>query len=64
MAIASKVATNDARLLREKSNKPSKRKVYEEEEEEEDDDDDDDDESPSNSEVEMSAKSIKAHDLQ
>ena len=66
MAIASKVAANDARLLREKSTKPSKRKANEEDEEEEDDDDDDDDdETPSNSEVETSARAqiIKAHDL-
>ena len=64
MAIASKVAAKDARLLREKSKKPSKMKANEEEEEEEDDDDDDDDdETPSNSEVETSAQSIKAHDL-
>ena len=63
MAIASKVTANDARRLREKSKKPSKRKADEEEEEEEDDDDDDDDETPSNSEVETSAQIIKAHDL-
>ena len=64
MAIASKVAAKDARLLREKSKKPSKMKANEEEEEEEDDDDDDDDdETPSNSEVETSAQIIKAHDL-
>ena len=62
MAIASKVAANDARRLREKSKKPSKRKADEEEEEEEEEDDDDD-ETPSNSEVETSAQIIKAHDL-
>ena len=48
MAIASKVAANDARLLWEKSKKPSKRKADEEEEEKEEEEDDDD-ETPSNS---------------
>ena len=61
--IASKVAANDARLLREKSKKPSKRKANEEEEEEEEEDDDDDDETRSISEVETSAQIMKALDL-
>ena len=63
MAIASKVAANDARLLWEKSKKPSKRKADEEEQEEEEEEEEDDDETPSNYEVETSAQIIKAHDL-
>ena len=63
MVIASKVAANDARQLREKSKKPSKRKAEEEEDDDDDDDDDDHGESPSNSKVKTSAQSTKAHDL-
>ena len=66
MAIALKGAANDAWLLREKSTKPSKRKANKEDEaEEEEEEEDDDDETPSNSEVETSARAqiIKAHDL-
>ena len=74
LAMASKVAANDARLLREMSKKQNKRKADEGEEEEaweegggegeEKDEEDDNDESPSYSEGERSsAESIKAHDL-
>ena len=75
LAMASKVAANDARLLREMSKKQNKRKADEGEEgdeqaweeggeEGEEKEDDDNDESPSYSEGERwSAESIKAHDL-
>ena len=65
LAMASKVAANDAKQLREKSKNLSKSKADEEDEEqEEQEEDDDDDDSPSNSEVEgSSAQSSKAHAL-
>ena len=60
MAIASKIAANDTRRLREKSKKgrPMKKKRKKRRRRE-----DDDDKTPSNSEVETLAQSIKAHDL-